>query len=90
MTSARLRAHSKRAASNQQTSQVSCYYDLPNPTIVDEEFCWWKSKWQLLVPKVDCPDTIVKSLKKSHQAALPNIYTILQVFCHTSIGLMFL
>ena len=53
--------------------------DLPNPTIVDEEFCRWKSKW-LAVPKEGRPDTIAQSLKKCHQAALPNIFTLLQLF----------
>ena len=59
---------------------VSFYNDdLPNPTIIDEEFCRWKSKW-LLALTDDQPDTIVKSLKECSQAALPNIYTLIMLF----------
>ena len=59
---------------------VSFYNDdLPNPTIIDEEFCRWKSKW-LLAHKDDRPDTIIKSLKECSQVALPNIYTLLKLF----------
>ena len=40
---------------------VSFYHDdLPNPTIVDEDFFGWKSKC-LLIRKGDHSDTIVKS-----------------------------
>ena len=53
--------------------------DLLNSTIIDEEFCRWKSKW-LLAPKDDRPDIIVKSLKEYSQAALSNIYTLLKLF----------
>ena len=63
---------------------VSFYNDdLPNSTIIDEEFCRWKSKW-LLVPKDDRPDTIAKALKECSQAALPNIYMLLTI-CHASV-----
>ncbi len=59
---------------------VSFYHeDLPNPTIVDEKFCRWKSKW-ILIPKSERPDTIAKSLKKCPQQSLTNIWTILKLF----------
>ena len=53
--------------------------DLPNSTIMDEEFCRWKSKW-LAIPKEDRPDTIAESLKECPQTSLPNIFTLLQFF----------
>ena len=78
--STRFTAHGKTAASIQELllnsitlipsfgmieKAVSFYNDdLPNPTIINAEFCRWKSKW-LLVPK---------SLKECSQAALPNFY----------------
>ena len=59
---------------------VSFYNDdLPNPTIIDEDFCRWTSKW-LFAPKDDRTDTIVKSLRECSPAALPNIYTLHELF----------
>ncbi len=93
--SSRFIAHSKTAASIQELlpnnitptssfvmiEQVVSFYheDLRNPTIVDEEFCRWKSKW-ILIPVRERPDTIAKSLKKCPQQSLSNIWTILKLF----------
>ena len=94
-TATRFTTHSKKVASIQEllpksitpTSSFSkieeavAFYtdDLLNLTIVDEEFFCWKSKW-LAVPKEDCPETTAESLKKCPQAALPSIFTLLQLF----------
>jgi len=41
--------------------------DLPNPLIMNEEFCWWKTKW-LAIPRENHPESISESLKECHQA----------------------
>ena len=53
--------------------------DLPNPNILDEELCRWKTKW-LAVKLQDCPETISDTLKQCCPPSLPNIYTLLKLF----------
>ena len=61
--------------------------DLPNPNIIDEEFCRWKTKW-LAVKLQDRPETISGTLKQCCPTSLPNIFTLLKAFWNNSIKLM--
>ena len=53
--------------------------DLPNPNILDEELCHWKTKW-LAVKLQDRPETISDTLKQCCPTSLPNIFTLLKLF----------
>ena len=53
--------------------------DLPNPNILDEELCRWKTKW-LAVKLQDRPETISDTLKQCCSTSLPNIFTLLKLF----------
>ena len=90
--STRFTDHSKKAASivpknitanssfTKIEETVEFYIDdLPDPAIMDEEFCRWKSKW-LAISKENRPDTKAKSLKQCPKTGLPNIFTLLQLF----------
>ena len=93
--SSRFFTHSKQAASLQgllplnitvNTSIVDLdeaivFYsdDPPNPNILDEELCRWKTKW-LAVKLQDRPETISDTLKQCGLTSLPNIFTLLKLF----------
>ena len=53
--------------------------DLPNPNILDEELCRWKTKW-LAVKLQDRPETISDTLKQCCPTSPPNIFTLLKLF----------
>ncbi len=53
--------------------------DLPNPNILDEELCRWKTKW-LAVKLQDRPETISYTLKQCGLTSLPNMFTLLKLF----------
>ena len=93
--SSRFSTHSKQAASLQgllpvnirvntsiiDFNEVIVFYsdDLPNPNILDEELCRWKTKW-LAVKLQDRPETISDTLKQCCLTSLPNIFTLLKLF----------
>ena len=47
--------------------------DLPNPALLDEEFCRWKTKW-LNGKQEYLPRTLAASLKQCDKYCLPNIF----------------
>ena len=53
--------------------------DLPNPNILDEELCRWKTKW-LAVKLQGHPETISDTLKQCCPTSLPNVFTLLKLF----------
>ena len=54
--------------------------DLPNPNILDEELCHWKTKW-LEVQQQDRPEIISDTLKQCCLGtSLPNSFTFLKLF----------
>ena len=53
--------------------------DLPNPALLDEEFCRWKTKW-LNAKQEDLPRTLAASLKQCDKYCLPNIFILLKLF----------
>ena len=53
--------------------------DLPNKSIIDEEYEHWKSKWIMIVPQ-DRPQNLSDSLKQCCSHSLPNIFTLLKLF----------
>ena len=53
--------------------------DLPNASIIDEQFCRWKSTWLSVLQK-DCPETLTDSLNQCCPQSLPNIFTLLKLF----------
>ena len=93
--SSRLSTHSKQAASLQgllpvnitvntsivDLNEAIVFYsdDLPNPNILDEELCRWKTKC-LAVKLQDRPETISDTLKQCCPTSLPNIFTLLKLF----------
>ena len=54
-----LKHYSNFVSIHDEIQEAITFYsdDLPNPAIVDEELCLWKSKW-LLVSKEDRPGTL--------------------------------
>lgn len=94
-TSSRFTNHTKQAAFLQElipvniTSDTSIsnmkeaikFYadDLPNASIIDEEFCRWKCKW-LRIPLKERPHTLAECLKQCCPQTLPNIFTLLKLF----------
>lgn len=59
---------------------VAFYYsDLPNASILDEEFHLWKVKW-LSVSSKDRPQTITACLKNCSLHTFPNIFNLLKLF----------
>ena len=93
--SSRFSTHSKQAASLQgllpgnitvntsivDLNEAIVFYsdDLPNPNILDEELCRWKTKW-LAVKLQDRPETVSDTLKQCCPTSLPNIFTLLKLF----------
>ena len=93
--SSRFDVHTKRAASLQgllptritpdssvqDIQEAATFYagDLPNASILDEEFHIWKSRW-LSVPQKDRPQTLSKSLGQCCPQSLPNIFVLLKLF----------
>ena len=93
--SSRFSTHSKQAASLQgllpvnitvntsivDLNEAIVFYsdDLPNPSILDEELCHWKTKW-LAVKLQDRPETISDTLKQCCLTSLPNSFTLLKLF----------
>lgn len=53
--------------------------DLPNPSIVNEEFERWKAQW-LSKPIEDRPDTLSRCLKSCSPESTPNIFILLKLF----------
>ena len=53
--------------------------DLPNPSIIDEEFHPWKAQW-LPKPVKDRPDTLNNCLKSCSPESIPNIFKLLKIF----------
>lgn len=53
--------------------------DLPNPSVVDEEFQRWKVQW-LSTPTEDRPDTLNRCLKSCSPESIPNIFMLLKLF----------
>ena len=51
--------------------------DLPNPDIVDEELCRWKTKW-FSMPLEDRPQLLTECLKQCSN--FPNIFALLKLF----------
>ena len=51
---------------------------LPNASIIDEEFCRWKSRWLSVLQKYR-PETLTDSLKQCCPQSLPNIFTLLKL-----------
>ena len=94
-TSSRFSTHSKQAASLQgqlpvnitvntsivDLNEAIVFYsdDFPNPNILDEELCRWKTKW-LAVKLQDRPEAISDTLKQCCPTSLPNIFTLLKLF----------
>ena len=59
---------------------IDFYFDdLPNPSVVDEEFEVWKLKW-LPIPLQQRPQTLSELLEKCSSASFPNIFTLLKLF----------
>ena len=93
--SSRFDLHTKRAASLQgllptritpdssvqDIQEAATFYadDLPNASIIDEEFHLWKSRW-LSVPQKDRPQTLSESLRQCCPHSLPNIFVLLKLF----------
>ena len=65
----------------QDTEQAVASYgdDLPNRSIVDEEYECWKAKW-ISIPSQDRPQTLSDSLRQCCSISLPNIFTLLKLF----------
>ena len=98
--SSRFSTHSKQAASLQgllpvnitvntsivDLNEAIVFYsdDLPNPNILNEELCPWKTK-RLAVKLQDHPETISDTLEQCCPTSLPNIT---QAFWNNSIKLM--
>ncbi len=101
--SSRFSTHSKQAASLQgllpvnirvnttivDLNEAIVFYsdDLPNPNILDEELCRWKTKW-LGVKLKNHPETISDTLKQCCPTSLPIFFYITQAFWNNSIKLM--
>ena len=101
--SSRFSTHSKQAASLQGLLPVNTTVntsivdlneaivfhsdDLPNPNILDEELCRWKTQW-LAVKLQDRPEAISDTLKQCCLTWLPNMFYITQAFWNNSIKLM--
>ena len=95
LISSRFTKHSKQAASLQNLVPINIsdktdigsiqdavkFYsnDLPNPMLLDEEVCRWKTKW-INVPPEDRPQTLSTSMQHCSKHSLPNIFTLLQLF----------
>ena len=58
--------------------------DLPNPNILDEELCRWKTKW-LAVKLQDRPETICDTLKQCFPYFTSQHFYITQAFWNNSI-----
>ena len=65
----------------QDIQEAATFYadDLPNASIIDEEFHLWKSRW-LSVPQKDRPQTLSESLRQCCPQSLPNIFVLLKLF----------
>ena len=53
--------------------------DLPNPSLLDEELCSWKTKWSV-VPVDKLPKTLSESLANCNSVSMPNVFTLLKLF----------
>ena len=71
----------RSSSSVQDIEQAVAFYgkDLPNRSIVDEEYERWKAKW-LSIPSQDRPQNLSDSLKQYCSHSLPNIFTLLKLF----------
>jgi len=59
---------------------VSLYHnDLPNSSIVDEEYQRWKGKW-MTVSIEKRPQSLAEAMKQCCPQSLPNIFTLLKLF----------
>ena len=69
------------SSSMQDIEQPVAFYgdDLPNRSIVDEDYECWKAKW-ILIPSQDRSQTLSDSLKHCCSINLPNIFTLLKLF----------
>ena len=68
-------------SSVQDIDQAVAFYgnDLPNKSIIDEEYERWKGKWIMIAPQ-DRPQNLSDSLKQCCSHSLPNIFTLLKLF----------
>ena len=53
--------------------------DLPNPLLLDEELCRWKTKWTV-VPVYKHPKTQSELLANCNSVSMPNVFTLLKLF----------
>ena len=69
------------ASSMKDIEEAIAFYarDLPNDSMVDEEFHVWKTKWLAVLSK-DRPRTLSACMKNCCRQTLPNIFTLLQLF----------
>ena len=57
--------------------------DLPNPLLLDEELCHWKTKWTI-VPVDKRPKTLSESLANCNSVSMSNVFTLLKLFATLS------